>query len=78
MTPRPAAGKPLTLLTPPQRLILTGIAQGKKSNQIAGELPAKMRVGVNGVRYHRKEIYRKLRIHCPAEAARIAVNCGLL
>lgn len=74
----PAAPLPLCALSPAQRLVLRGIAQGKKSNEIADSLPEDLRVSTEGVRYHRKEIYRKLGIHCPAEATRIALACGLL
>lgn len=69
---------PLELLTPAQRLVLRGLAEGKKPNQIADELPAGQRVSERGVRYHREEIYRKLNIHSIAEATRIAITSGLL
>ena len=68
----------LDRLSPAQRLVLRGIAEGKKPNQIAGELPAPLRMSARGVIYHRTEIYRKLGIHSIAEATRMAIHAGLL
>jgi DNA-binding NarL/FixJ family response regulator len=72
------SAEPLRLLSPAQVIVLCGIAQGKKSNQIADDLPVAMRVSTRGVIYHRSEIRRKLGVQSVAELTRIAVQCGLL
>lgn len=69
---------PIALLSPAQRIVLRGIAEGKKPSQIVDDMPAEYRVGEHGVTWHRKEIYRKLGIHSVAEATRIAITEGIL
>ncbi len=61
-------------LSPAQRIVLRGIAEGKKPNANAGQIG----VSEHGVKWHRQEIYRKLGIHSIAEATRIAMRAGLL
>jgi len=65
-------------LSPAQRCVLVGLAQGKKPNVIAGEMPEALRVSERGVRWHREQIYRKLGIHSVIEATQIAMRAGLL
>ena len=61
-------------LSASQRIVLRGIAEGRKPNDIAGEL----KITSHGVRWHRGVIYRALGVHDRVQAARIAQACGLV
>lgn len=65
-------------LTSAQLLVLRGLAEGKKLNVIASDMPPAMRIGEHGVHYHVKQIYLKLGIQSRAEAAVAAVKLKLL
>ena len=65
-------------LSKAQRIVLRGLAEGKKLNAIADDMPADLRIGEHGVHYHVKQIYFKLNIQSRAEAAVAAVKLKLL
>lgn len=68
----------LAELSPAQRIVLRGLAHGKKLVAIVDDLPPEYRVSVYGLKWHNQEIYRKLKVHTVAEATRIAVLGGLV
>ena len=61
-------------LTPRERQVLTLIASGKSSKQIAAELGMAFRTAV----CHRYRLYRKLRVHTSVELTRAALRMGLV
>jgi len=64
---------PLNGLTPREKEILILIAQGNTNKEIAKELF----VSVKTVETHRRNIYRKLKIHNRTGATAYAIRCGL-
>lgn len=72
LEPAPADGR--DALTPREREVLTLIAMGKSSKQIAAELGIAFRTAV----CHRYRLYRKLNVHTSVELARAALRMGLV
>ncbi|MGD1891207.1 MAG: response regulator transcription factor [Cyclobacteriaceae bacterium] len=58
------------LLTDQERKVAHSLAEGYSYKQIAGQLG----VSVNTVRFHIKNIYRKLQIHSKIEVVKRAVR----
>ncbi len=72
-TPAPAYAQ-LQLLTPRERDVLQGIADGQTNKAIAAELGISRRT----VEAHRESLMRKLEIHSVAGLTRFALEVGLL
>ena len=72
--PSPPAQQQLAQLTPRERDVLQGIADGKTNKAIAGELGISRRT----VEAHRESLMRKLEIHNVAGLTRFALEVGLL
>lgn len=66
------------MLSPAQVVVLGCLAKGMKRDAIASALPAEFRVGVNGVIYHLKEIYRKLGVNSAPEAVAEGIRRKLI
>ena len=64
----------LELLTPREREVLTGIADGRTNKEIAAELGISPRT----VETHRESVMRKLRIRTVAGLTRFALESGLI
>ncbi len=65
---------PLNGLTPREKEILILIAEGNTNKEIAKELF----LSVKTVETHRRNIYRKLKIHNRTGATAYAIRCGLV
>ncbi|HEX2642030.1 MAG TPA: response regulator transcription factor [Thermoanaerobaculia bacterium] len=63
-----------TLLTPREREILTGLADGNSYQAIARSL----HISTDTVRFHIRNIYRKLHVHSQSEAVAKALRRGIL
>jgi DNA-binding NarL/FixJ family response regulator len=79
MTGTPATGEPsgiaaLESLTPRERDVLQGVANGLTNKAIAGELGISPRT----VEAHRESLMRKLQIHSVAGLVRLAIEAGLI
>lgn len=61
-------------LTRRETAVLKGLATGKRSREIAGELY----ISESTVKYHLSSIFNKLRVHNRTEAARFAFEHGLI
>ena len=72
--PPPPAQQQLAQLTPRERDVLQGIADGKTNKAIAAELGISRRT----VEAHRESLMRKLEIHNVAGLTRFALEVGLL
>jgi DNA-binding NarL/FixJ family response regulator len=57
-------------LTPREEQVLAALADGLSYKQIAGELG----ISIDTVRSHIRSLYRKLDVHCVAEAVRAALT----
>lgn len=64
---------PLDVLSPRERDVLTGMLDGGRAKQIAGDLA----ISVDTVRTHTKSILAKLGVHSRLEAVRVARAAGL-
>ncbi|MDE6271361.1 MAG: LuxR C-terminal-related transcriptional regulator [Muribaculaceae bacterium] len=64
----------LKILSPRERQVLTLIADGRKSNEIASQL----HLSVHTVSRHRQEILSKLRVRNSIDACRLAASLGLI
>jgi DNA-binding NarL/FixJ family response regulator len=69
-----AADERVSLLTPRERSVLTAIASGRTSKEIATELS----ISVRTVEAHRDSIGRKLQLRGAAALTRFAMESGLL
>ncbi|MBD3384695.1 response regulator [candidate division KSB1 bacterium] len=65
---------PVPLLTDREREILTGLVDGKTYQAIARFL----HISIDTVRYHIRNIYKKLQVHSESEAVAKAIRKGLL
>lgn len=72
--PTPGAPPPSTVLGPREREVLTLVADGMRSAQIAHELG----IAVGTVEVHRRNISRKLGLRSVAELTRYALREGLI
>jgi two-component system, NarL family, response regulator LiaR len=66
-------GDPLAVLSPRERDVLAGMAEGKRGRQIAEELM----ISTETVRTHTRSIFSKLDVHSRLEAVRVARAAGL-
>ena len=66
--------QPLPRFTMREREVLTGLASGARNKEIAAELG----VSVRTVRFHVENIYQKLHVHTRTQAARAAIELGLV
>ena len=66
--------EPLPRLTKREREVLQGLASGARNKEIAAELGTSVRT----VRFHVENIYQKLHVHTRTQAARAAIERGLL
>jgi two-component system, NarL family, response regulator LiaR len=64
---------PLAVLSPRERDVLAGMAEGKRGRQIAEELM----ISTETVRTHTRSIFSKLDVHSRLEAVRVARAAGL-
>ena len=71
-------GSSLARLSAAQRIVLRGIALGKKPAAIVDDFPAEYRIHERGICWHRREIYRKLGLTSNVEAAVFAAKAGLV
>jgi DNA-binding NarL/FixJ family response regulator len=70
--PRPAKAE--AVLTPREREILHGLAEGNSYQELAGRL----HISADTVRFHIRNIYRKLQAHSQSEAVAKALRKGIL
>jgi DNA-binding NarL/FixJ family response regulator len=69
----PRVAPPVSVLGPREREVLSMLANGKRSPDIARQL----RIAISTVEVHRRNIMRKLGIHSVAELTKYAVREGL-
>ncbi len=66
--------KPQSILTPREKEILTGLVEGNSFKAIADSLF----ISVETVRFHFRNIYRKLHVHSQSEAVAKAIKEGIV
>lgn len=59
-----------------QKLVLRGLAAGKKNCQIADDFPPDRKISAKGVDYHRRRLYLKLHVQTAAAAVARAKDLG--
>lgn len=66
--------KPQTILTPREKEILTGLVNGNSFKAIADSLF----ISIETVRFHFRNIYKKLHVHSQSEAVAKAIKEGII
>jgi DNA-binding NarL/FixJ family response regulator len=66
--------KPQSILTPREREILSGLVEGKSFKAIADSLF----ISIETVRFHFRNIYKKLHVHSQSEAVAKAIKEGII
>ncbi len=70
----PSPQKPQSVLTPREKEILTGLVEGNSFKALADS----MFISVETVRFHFRNIYKKLHVHSQSEAVAKAIKEGIV